>query len=1328
MQRRKRFLSLVLCLCLLAGMTMGNTLVTRAQDSAVLLDVSEGRLHIEADGYYFEGKEKTAHTGAYILTGSGTQEIYFGGNAEYDITLLGLHMDSSQYRSALTVGDGTVLNLTVIGENSVCGHNHPGITLNGSGSARANLYMTAGSSLRLGRGDGGTPVSVNPNVELTVTDLSGAGLTGADDLDNRNTELYIHTNNDGGHIHTVSWEAAENGHRAVCGGDGCGQALLDQEFSHVMEVSYSENGHGSVCRYCGLEQEMEPHTMTDWEYLDEDTHSRFCSAGCGYRETEEHHWEETGREEGTAERLPVIHYVCGTCGGEKQEEDHAQAIGLYMEGGDWDGAAVAIYRNGEFWRAETCDSYEKEVWLPYDSGATYVFRWSKGQSDDECGLAIQVPGSDDFVYEREDFHELSDGAVIFALGTEMADYSSVEAALAEIPSDLSVYTYESVQKVLDAREAVDWGLMAEDQDQVEAYAEAIRASVAGLRRYEEGQTGVMEILLEDEYGDGWNGAALSAYRDGELLQRMTIEEGEEAVYILPYAEESCYVFQWSKGEYDEECSVRILLPEGEESSRDGFDLAREGEIVLSLNRADYSSVEEALGKVPSDLWNYTQDSVAVLNEAIAQVNWYLPAAEQAQAEAYAEAIQSAVAQLAPYSEGEAGFLHILLKDSWGDGWNGAHLQVYQNGERIDSLAIADGVTEDHYLAYDPEAVYVFQWEKGGYDEECSVEIRLPGEDGPVYSREDMEDVRNGSVLFSLNRADYGSVEAAIGQIPEDMSVYTYESVAALNKVRNSVDWYLPAADQEQAEGYAEAILEAIEGLVLSEGQEGLFDVSAGNLYITETGYRRSFDGQEIPYTGRYVLCGQTDSFRVVVESGSHSIELMEVSMDNSGFQRENGETYASPIEICEGASVSLSLTGNNVLVSGDWSSAGLNVGEGAALRIEESAGVLEAYGDNNAAGIGGNEDQAAGEITIDGGTVYGYSKDDGAGIGGGYRGGAGIIVINGGTVYAECQDNDGAGIGCGDGGNGGSVTINGGAVTALSLDDEGSGIGGAGFGRIDSVTINGGVIIAGAAEGAAIGGGYGSGRGGAVVINDGIILISDSHSGQNIIGRGNGVYAGEMEGDTVRINGGNILSDSPEAVAPAPRNGEGELLKPFRFTADESQADKRVQVIYGEDRVMEVTAYGTDILVYLPEDTDAETVEIRILPADYTAVDEALAKVPEDLSVYTEESAAALKAAIAGVARDLDYTRQDEVDAMAEAIEKALAGLVLREEPETPGSGSHPGGGENGGNENTGGGAGTGTGTGPVSTGDGSAPGLYLALLMTAAALLVFAGRRKKTE
>lgn len=62
-------------------------------------------------------------------------------------------------------------------------------------------------------------------------------------------------------------------------------------------------------------------------------------------------------------------------------------------------------------------------------------------------------------------------------------------------------------------------------------------------------------------------------------------------------------------------------------------------------------------------------------------------------------------------------------------------------------------------------------------------------------------------------------------------------------------------------------------------------------------------------------------------------------------------------------------------------------------------------------------------------------------------------------------------------------------------------------------------------------------------------------------------------------------------------------------------------------------------------------------PADYSAIEKALKTVPSDLTVYTDESVAALNEAIDGVIQGKAAVNQADVDAMAKAIEDAIAAL-----------------------------------------------------------------------
>ena len=162
-------------------------------------------------------------------------------------------------------------------------------------------------------------------------------------------------------------------------------------------------------------------------------------------------------------------------------------------------------------------------------------------------------------------------------------------------------------------------------------------------------------------------------------------------------------------------------------------------------------------------------------------------------------------------------------------------------------------------------------------------------------------------------------------------------------------------------------------------------------------------------------------------------------------------------------------------------------------------GKLTAKGDQLQAGIGGNNGQSGGAITINGGTVNATGGNWAAGIGGGYNGAGGTITINGGTVTAEGVGNrlgGGAGIGGGIYGTGGAITINDGTVNATGgYDSAGIGGGCKGAGG-DQIVINGGTVKATSGQGSGVALGAGRDKeGGKVTINGGTVYVNRSTSG-----------------------------------------------------------------------------------------------------------------------------------------------------------------------------------------------------------------------------------------
>ena len=207
------------------------------------------------------------------------------------------------------------------------------------------------------------------------------------------------------------------------------------------------------------------------------------------------------------------------------------------------------------------------------------------------------------------------------------------------------------------------------------------------------------------------------------------------------------------------------------------------------------------------------------------------------------------------------------------------------------------------------------------------------------------------------------------------------------------------------------------------------------VYIGEDGKQYAKQGEnEAQQRGNLWITtdgGRTDN-TLTIEGGTTGakVTLSNVNIDAPGAA------------VSVSGNVELVITGTNILRSGE-DRAGLEKADDDGTLTIDGTGSLEAYGGNEAAGIGSRANNNVRNI-----------------------------VINGGTITAECTGRDGAGIGGGHSGKAENIRINGGVVTATG-GEWGYGIG-SGYNEYSllptTITITGGTVKAIAGKpGAAIG-------------------------------------------------------------------------------------------------------------------------------------------------------------------------------------------------------------------------------------------------------------------
>ncbi len=66
-----------------------------------------------------------------------------------------------------------------------------------------------------------------------------------------------------------------------------------------------------------------------------------------------------------------------------------------------------------------------------------------------------------------------------------------------------------------------------------------------------------------------------------------------------------------------------------------------------------------------------------------------------------------------------------MSDSWGDGWNGASVEIIENGVQIASITILNGSAASESIALCDGATVQLSWTSGSYDEECGLNVLNP---------------------------------------------------------------------------------------------------------------------------------------------------------------------------------------------------------------------------------------------------------------------------------------------------------------------------------------------------------------------------------------------------------------------------------------------------------------------------------------------------------------------------------------------------------------------------------------------------------------------------
>ena len=234
----------------------------------------------------------------------------------------------------------------------------------------------------------------------------------------------------------------------------------------------------------------------------------------------------------------------------------------------------------------------------------------------------------------------------------------------------------------------------------------------------------LRIAMADTYGDGWNGNKLEVYVGGQLTNSLTFTSGKTYTWTCTYDPNVAYTFKWIKSNFPNECSFTISL--GGSTLYTSPTLAN-----IASGATLYTLCQHTWQEVTCETAKHCPKCGSTEGAALGH-DWADATCETPKTCARCGSTEGA--KLGHSWNGTTcatcGATHNItlnLKDSYGDGWNGNCLMVYEDGQKIGTFGFTDGKTATRQVPYDTSKVYTFLWDLASYPQECSFDIVLDGE-------------------------------------------------------------------------------------------------------------------------------------------------------------------------------------------------------------------------------------------------------------------------------------------------------------------------------------------------------------------------------------------------------------------------------------------------------------------------------------------------------------------------------------------------------------------------------------------------------------------------
>ncbi len=407
-------------------------------------------------------------------------------------------------------------------------------------------------------------------------------------------------------------------------------------------------------------------------------------------------------------------------------------------------------------------------------------------------------------YERKATISKKDKTIVFDPAD--ADYTAVDAAIASIPEDLSIYTEESAAAVTAARDAVVEGLNYKHQDEVDAMAAAINDAVAKLKKAPvaltvDNKVGMFKIVT----------AVLDEDADGRFIKFSLSGSGYHDLFKGTYDEAVANGDNrdnWIRGYQNDEGKWEFILR------------LDEGDSYIPLVAISYSYLTKyENGQNPLARAFYPRQITFDADAKSLLVEDYKNTFDLALTNNVKMFKPSAAAMTVlggPNSNGYQVTMDLTMgSDSFSALFIGEKDDAAKEGAEIINLGegnVFKDIPVEHIVTPgNPDSTVTIL-------EEPVILSFYSASKQLWYERKATISKKDKTIVFDPADADYTAVDAAIASIPEDLSIYTEESAAAVTAARDAVVEGLNYKHQDEVDAMAAAINEAVAKLFTKEDQ------------------------------------------------------------------------------------------------------------------------------------------------------------------------------------------------------------------------------------------------------------------------------------------------------------------------------------------------------------------------------------------------------------------------------------------------------------------------------------------------------------------------------